>query len=315
MHIRSVRQTDIRNELCQSLLMRLWRLVIAIFLGTLLAGAPAQAEGYTVSSVRDGLYRFTAGNSHSMFWVTDDGIVVIDTIDSEAASWLKSELESRFALPVRYVIYSHNHFDHIYGAEVFDDPGTVFVAHELARADIVRSKAQTRVPDVTFKDELAIHLSGQTLRLRYHGTNNGRGSISMLFEDQRVLFVVDWIVVGRMPWKDLEGYDIEGVIRSTTDVLLLDWDVFVGGHAEIGDRDDVKRYLDYLEALYAAVRDGMIAGKSLEMLQEEIRLDEYSDLKNYPEWLPLNVAGVYRTLADQSYLLKRPETPAPGDPR
>ena len=59
----------------------------------------------------------------------------------------------------------------------------------------------------------------------------------------------------------------------------------------------------------------MIAGKSLEMLQEEIRLDEYSDLKNYPEWLPLNVAGVYRTLADQSYLLKRPETPAPGDAR
>ena len=116
MHIRSVRQTDIRNELCQSLLMRLWRLVMAIFLGTLLAGAPAQAEGYTISSVRDGLDRFTAGNSHSMFWVTDDGIVVIDTIDSGAASWLKSELESRFALPVRYVIYSHNHFDHIYGA-------------------------------------------------------------------------------------------------------------------------------------------------------------------------------------------------------
>ena len=130
-----------------------------------------------------------------------------------------------------------------------------------------------------------------------------------------MLFVVDWIVVGRMPWKDLEGYDLEGVIRSTDDVLLLDWDVFVGGHAEIGDRDDVKRYLDYLEALYAAVRDGMIAGKSLETLQDEIRLDECSDLKNYAEWLRLNVAGVYRTLADQSYMLKWPDTAAPGDPR
>jgi glyoxylase-like metal-dependent hydrolase (beta-lactamase superfamily II) len=185
--------------------MRMRRSVIAILLGVLLAGTHTRADDYTISQVRDGLYRFTAGNNHSMFWVTDDGIVVIDTIDIKAASWLKSELESRFELPVRYVVYSHNHFDHIYGAEKFDDPGTIFVAHELARADIVRSKARTRVPDVAFKDELAIHLSGQTLRLRYHGTNNGRGSISMLFEDHRVLFVVDWIVVGRMPWKDLEG--------------------------------------------------------------------------------------------------------------
>jgi hypothetical protein len=72
---------------------------------------------------------------------------------------------------------------------------------------------------------------------------------------------------------------------------------------------------DYLEALYAAVRDGMIAGTSLETLQDEIRLDECSDLKNYAEWLRLNVAGVYRTLADQSYMLKRPDTAAPGDPR
>jgi hypothetical protein len=111
------------------------------------------------------------------------------------------------------------------------------------------------------------------------------------------------------------GYDIEGIIQSTNEVLLLDWDTFVGGHAEIGDRDDVKRYLDYLEALYSSVRDGMIAGKSLETLQDEIRLEEYSDLKNYPEWLRLNVAGVYRILADQSYMLKRPETAAPGNAR
>ena len=90
--------------------------------------------------------------------------------------------------------------------------------------------------------------------------------------------------------------------------MSLDWDIFVGGHAEIGDRADVRRYLDYLEALYAAVRDGMIAGKSLEALQNDIRLEKYSDLKNYEEWLPLNIAGVYRMLADQSYMLRRPET-------
>ena len=171
--------------------------VLASLLMGLSIGTSAWAEDYTIGPIRDGLYRFTAGNHHAMFWATDDGIVVLDTINNEAAGWLKAELEDRFEQPVRYVVYSHNHFDHIYGGEVFDKLGTIFVTQELARDDIVHSKDRTRVPDLTLKDELAIHLSGETLRLRYHGTNNGRGSISMLFEDQRVLYVVDWIVVGR----------------------------------------------------------------------------------------------------------------------
>lgn len=74
--------------------------------------------------MRDGLYRFTTGTHHGMVWVTDDGIVVIDTIDKDAASWLKAELNTRFDQPVRYLVYSHNHFDHIYGAEVFDNTVT-----------------------------------------------------------------------------------------------------------------------------------------------------------------------------------------------
>lgn len=279
----------------------------------LLLGASARAQEHSILPVRDGLFRVTHGNYHSMFWVTDAGIIVIDPISTEAATWLKAELGRRYALPIRYVIYSHNHFDHVYGGEVFNDPKTVFVSHELARDDLVRSKARTRIPELTFTDQLALHLGDQVLRLRYHGTNNGRGSVSMLFEKQKVLFVVDWIVIGRMPWKDLQGYDIEGMIRSTRDVLALaDWDLCVGGHAEVGDRAAVRRYLGYLEALYAAVRDGMLAGKPLETLQRDIRLDDYRDLKNYEDWLPLNIAGVYRTLMDQSYVPERPDVRAPS---
>lgn len=59
----------------------------------------------------------------------------------------------------------------------------------------------------------------------------------------------------------------------------------------------------------------MIEGKSLETLQDEIKLDQYSDLKNYESWRALNIAGVYRILADQSYMLKRPEVPAPPEKR
>jgi len=207
---------------------------------------------------------------------------------------------------VRYVIYSHNHYDHVLGGEVFDDPRTIFVAHERAREDIVRTRTRTRVPELTFADELTLHLGGERLVLRHHGPNNGLGSISMHFPDAGVMFVVDWIVLGRMPYQDLPGYDIVGMIRSTREVLALPWETFVGGHARTGDRADVERALAYLEALHDAVRDGMLADRSLEQLQREIRLDEFDDLANYEAWLPLNVAGVYRMLDDQSYIRRRP---------
>lgn len=272
-----------------------------------LAAPGAWAQEFKLELVKDGIYRFTAGAYHSAVWVAEDGIVVIDPLSKPAATWLQTELQRRFTQPLRYVVYSHNHYDHSYGGEALDGPGVTFVSHEMARADLVMSKAKTRTPELTFRDELTLYLGEQNLRLRYHGPNNGRGSVSCFFPSQRLLFVVDWIVVGRMPYQDLQGYDIAGMLASTREVLGWEWDTFLGGHAEIGGKGSVRRYLAYLETLHGAVRDGMLAGKSLATLQAEIRLDEYSDLAQYKEWLPLNIAGVYRTLADQSYLLMRPE--------
>lgn len=275
------------------------------------AASQAQETEYTFEPIADGLYRYTAGAYHSVVWVGEDGILIVDPLNEAAATWLKAHLVERFEQPIRYVVYSHNHFDHAYGGEVYDEPGVVFVSHAMARQDMAHSEAQTRLADVTFNDQMTIRMGDESLVMRYHGPNNGYGSVSMHFEAQRVMFVVDWIVVGRVPYRDFKGYDIEGMIHSTKEVLALDWDTFVGGHADLGDRSAVQRYLDYLESLYAAVRDGMRAGKSLEMLQTEIDLSDYQDLKMYDQWKADNIAGVYRLLADRSYMLMRPEVPEP----
>ena len=259
----------------------------------------------TMVEVRDGIYRASSGNYHSLVWVTSQGIAVVDPIDRKTAQWLKKELESRFHQPVRYLIYSHNHPDHALGGDVFDDPRTIVVSHQYAAEDMEWSKLKTRLPELRFQDRLELKLGGKTLALKYHGPNNGRGSVSFHFPEQKVLFVVDWIVVGRMPYRDLPGYDIHGMIRSTREVLQMDWNLFVGGHAEMGNKDDVRRSLSYLEALYAQVRDGMLEGKSLEELKKDVTLEEFSDLANFEDWRALNIEGVYRTLKDASYILRR----------
>ncbi|MFI2812152.1 MULTISPECIES: MBL fold metallo-hydrolase [Microbulbifer] len=276
------------------------------------ARAAQQAPEYRIDPVKANVYRFTAGSYRSVFMVTNAGIFLADPISAAAAQWLHGELSRRFEKPVRYMAYSHNHVDHTLGGEVFARGGTTIIAHQYAAEDLAWTRVPTALPDITFRERLTVNLGEGQVRLRYHGPNNGRGSVSMRFMPANVLFVVDWIVVGRMPYRDLPGYDIHGMIRSTREVLAGEpFDVFVGGHAGTGDREDVQRYLTYLQALYDAVRDGMLAGKSLQALQVEIRLPEFRDLEMYDEWLPLNIAGVYRTLEDMSYLKMREDVDSP----
>ncbi len=89
-----------------------------------------RGPAYTLTKVTENFYRFGNGVWFGAFLVTPSGIILIDPISVDLATWLKGELTTRFpALPVRYVIYSHSHWDHIEGGGIF--AGTAqFIAQE-----------------------------------------------------------------------------------------------------------------------------------------------------------------------------------------
>lgn len=83
----------------------------------------------TFTEVTDRIWRGSNGVWHSLVYVTDEGILLIDTLNPDYATWLKATLNARFpGKPVKYVIYSHSHFDHAEGGKVFADTAT-FIAH------------------------------------------------------------------------------------------------------------------------------------------------------------------------------------------
>jgi glyoxylase-like metal-dependent hydrolase (beta-lactamase superfamily II) len=102
---------------------------------TISAASIAQQQGTPRGPAREiihingDLYRARNGNWYTIFLVTPDGIILGDPIGTEFSSWLKAELDTRFDVPVRYVVYSHSHFDHAQGGHVFADTAA-FVAHE-----------------------------------------------------------------------------------------------------------------------------------------------------------------------------------------
>jgi glyoxylase-like metal-dependent hydrolase (beta-lactamase superfamily II) len=109
------------------------RLILTAVLTGLLPASAAMAQPFGAQSqiihVAGDVYRANNGNWWSIFMVTPDGIIVGDPINVQFSSWLKAELDERFDVPVRYVVYSHSHWDHAEGGAAFADTAQ-FVAHE-----------------------------------------------------------------------------------------------------------------------------------------------------------------------------------------
>ncbi|MDZ4346995.1 MAG: MBL fold metallo-hydrolase [Candidatus Binatia bacterium] len=258
--------------------------------------AAAQAQPQReIMPIRGDLYRFRNAGHYSVFLVTPAGIIATDPIDADAARWLKAELTQRFAKPVKYLIYSHDHSDHISGGEVFADTAVV-IAHENGKAVILGERRPTAVPDLTFSDRLTMELGGKKVELLYLGKNHSDNSIVMRFPDERTLFAVDFIPVKSLPFRDFSDAYIDEWIESLKKAETLDFDILAPGHGVVGRKEDVRALRAYLEELREQVLGHLRDGKSVDEIKQLVKLDKYSGWGNYRNYLSLNIEGMARHL-------------------
>ena len=268
----------------------------ALAVALLASAAGAQEPTRQITQIAGDVYRFQNNFHFSVFMVTDDGIVVTDPINADAAAWLKDELASRFDQPVKYVVYSHDHADHISGGEVFADTA-VIIAHENAMGPIVGERRPTAVPDLTYSDTMTIELGGKSMELHYVGRNHSDNSTVMRFPEERVVFAVDFIPVKQMGFRDFPDAYINEWIDSLAAVETMDFDILAPGHGGLGDKSDVTAFREYMEFLRAEVLAALRAGMSVEEAQASIDLSPWSAWGQFEDWGPLNIAGVYQRLA------------------
>jgi len=262
----------------------------------LLSGGSAVAQRRPVREIKKvtgELYRFQDNFHYSVFLVTSDGIIATDPINADAAQWLKLELAKRFSQPVKYLIYSHDHADHISGGEVFADAALV-VAHEKAKAAIIREKRPTAIPKIVFSDRMGLALGGQKVELIYVGRNHSDNSIVMRFPAQRALFAVDFIPVKSLPYQNLRDSYIEEWIESLNRVEALDFHTLVPGHGRVGQKKDVRMFRGYMEELWKQVVKYKRQGKSLDEIKPLVKMERYQGWSRYNDWLPMNIEGMVR---------------------
>jgi glyoxylase-like metal-dependent hydrolase (beta-lactamase superfamily II) len=102
-------------------------------------------QGQEIGRLTGDVYYARMDDYLSVFMVTPDGIVLVEPVGSEFATWLKGELATRFKVPVKYVIYSHHHWDHGSGADVYADTARI-VGHEAMMKRLAMPPASTALP-------------------------------------------------------------------------------------------------------------------------------------------------------------------------
>lgn len=259
---------------------------------TISAPAHAQDAKRAVSNIAGDVYRFQNNFHFSIFVVTEDGVIVTDPINAEAAAWLKEEIAKQTDKPITHLIYSHSHGDHASGGAAFGEVPTV-IAQENAPADI-----DGVVPTERFADTKTVEAGGKTVELTYLGKGHGDDLIAMVVRPENVGFIVDAASAKRLPYQNFPGWDVGGWFQQVEKIKTLDFEIFAGGHGPIGVKEDAGLALEYMETLKAEVLAGLKDGKSVEELQAELTLDEYKGWGSYEQWRALNIEGMAKWLKE-----------------
>ena len=263
-------------------------------------GMPAQAQQRpqietTKVDGTENVYIFRNGNHQSMFVVTKDGVIATDPIAygrPNGGQQYVDEIKKVSNQPIKYLIYSHQHFDHIAGGKPFKDAGATIIAHTRAKEWLLALRdPHTVLPDETVDTTRTITLGDTTLELSYLGPNHSDSTLVMRLPKEKVLFAVDFIPVGSVPGRGmLDFYPIQAE-ESMKKVLAMDWDKLIPGHpgapnGRLGTKKDVQDQLAFLQDASAAVKTEAQAGKCWDGVEKDLKLPKYQSWPGYEQNLP-----------------------------
>lgn len=277
-------------------ILLMWAGAFALSISVAQAQAPARPPiAVTKVDGTEGVYIFRNVNHQAMFIVTNDGVIVTDPVAygrPNGGQQYLDEIRKVTDKPIRYVIYSHHHFDHIAGGQVFKDAGATFIAHRRAKERLELLKdPHTVIPDEAVPDRgRTIRLGGTVLELSYHGLNHSDSTLVMRLPRERIIFVVDTIPVGTVPGRgmiDFHPLETEEFLKK---VLSMDWERLIPGHPGPGDRlgtkKDVEDQLKLLQTASATMKELAQQGKCWDAAEKEFRLPDYEKWPGYAGGLP-----------------------------
>ena len=286
-------------------------LMIAISLtaGVLLAQGPPGGRGgrggrggpkagATVEKIRllkPDLYMITGGGANTLVRVTPEGLIVVDTKNpgDENYNRVMEEIKSVSNLPVKYVLNTHHHPDHVGNNQKFIDAGATVIALEALKTDMAsdaRTKDIPGLPTQTFAKDYVLKFGGAEVDAHSYGRGHTGDDTMVYFPDLKVVMVSDQITDANPIVDFANGGSAVEWNKSLDGVLKLDFDMAIPGRGEPKTRAEVEAFRDKFASLISRASDAIKAGATRDTLAMQVKTDDLGWTFN---------AGFYSSLYDE----------------
>ena len=241
------------------MIIRRFTQVAVIVLATALT---ANAQGrfddveYSVTDLGHGIYRLEGAGGNIGLSIGEDGAFLIDDQYAPLTPKLLKAIGNLTDKPVKYVINTHWHGDHVGGNANLAATGTVVVAHDNVRNRMAapgeKQSPAEALPVITFSDSTTYYLNGQKIHAFHVAHAHTDGDSIIHFTDANIIHAGDILFNGLYPFIDLDsGGSVDGYIAAMERLAALaDADTqIIAGHGPLASKADVERSI-------AMVRDG-----------------------------------------------------------
>jgi glyoxylase-like metal-dependent hydrolase (beta-lactamase superfamily II) len=243
----------------------------------------------------EGVYIFRNGNHQAMFVVTPAGVIATDPVAygrPTGGQQYIDEIKKVTDKPIKYLIYSHHHYDHIAGGKAFKDAGARIIAHKNVAKNLKPlADPNTPLPDESIGNKKVIKLGGTTLELLYLGPNHSDSTLVMRLPKEKIIFVVDTIPVGSFPGRGMIDFFPLETEAFMEKVIALDWERLIPGHpgapnGRLGTKDDARAVLTLYRDASAEMKKFGQGGKCWDDAEKEFKLPKYESMPGYANGLP-----------------------------
>ena len=249
--------------------------------------------------------------SNSGFIITDDGVVIFDALGTPSlAAKLVKKIRVITDKPIKRVVVSHYHADHIYGLQVFEDLGATIYAPLGAQKYLQSEAAKNRIeerqvslypwvnddtrlvlPDVTVSKSDQFKLGGLTFTINYVGQAHSDGDLTLLVEPDRILFSGDIIFEARIPFAG--NADSKHWLDTLTKLETTGLSALIPGHgpASTNPKSTItltRQYLSYLRETMGAAVD------EFQPFDEAYAQTDWSAFKSLPAFDASNRINAYQ---------------------
>lgn len=272
--------------------------------------------------------------SNAGYVVTSDGVVVFDALGTPSHGWaLLQDIRKVSDKPVRYVIASHYHADHIYGLQAFKDhTGAIIIAQERAgeykeNEETADEKADQRLdqrrgalfpwvddktrvvpPDITFKERMTIVLGDRRLTLLFAGPAHSSSDMMMMVEPDGVLFAGDIVQNSRIPFMNSDDVSTTHWLGALAEVEKLQPKFIIPGHGKPSTEaaKAIAFTRDYIQYVRAAMAKAVQNWTDFDAAYAQTDWSKYKDMPAFANNNRGNAYRIYLELEQSQFKTDKP---------